>query len=115
MNVESSVQPTAFQARVYALVSQIPRGCVATYGGIARGLGCRSAQAVGQALRCNPFAPAVPCHRVIRTDFTLGGFSGETEGVEITRKIGLLRGEGVRFDANGRLLETQRVWEPGSV
>ena len=112
MNVESPVQTTAFQARVYDLVRRIPRGSVATYGGIARGLGCRSAQAVGQALRCNPFAPAVPCHRVIRTDLTLGGFSGETEGEQITRKIAMLKEEGVRFNAEGRLLEPQRVWEP---
>ncbi|MGB1259094.1 MAG: MGMT family protein, partial [Akkermansiaceae bacterium] len=63
--------PTPFQQRVYGLLDCVPEGRVVTYAEIARALNCRSAQAIGQALKRNPFAPEVPCHRVIRTDLTI--------------------------------------------
>ena len=102
---------TPFQHQVYDVVSVIPRGRVSTYGGVARAIGCRSCRAVGQALRHNPFAPRVPCHRVIASDLTLGGFNGHRGGAEAERKRRLLAGEGVCFDAAGRLSEPRRVWE----
>jgi methylated-DNA-[protein]-cysteine S-methyltransferase len=55
---------TAFQERVYTLLKQIPSGRVTTYAAMARALGS-SPRAVGGALRVNPFAPEVPCHRCI--------------------------------------------------
>jgi methylated-DNA-[protein]-cysteine S-methyltransferase len=55
---------TPFQERVYTLLKQIPEGKVTTYAGIARALDS-SPRAVGGALRMNPFAPEVPCHRCI--------------------------------------------------
>lgn len=88
---------TEFQRKVYAAAKEIPRGRVTTYGLLARYIGCRSARAVGQALRCNPYAPEVPCHRVIQSDFTLGGFSGSSDGPEVCRKNALLSQEGVAF------------------
>ena len=89
--------PTKFESRVYEAISQIPKGKVTTYKELARYLGCGSNQAVGQALKRNPFAPKVPCHRVVKTDLTLGGFSGQTEGPKIRKKARLLRGEGVEL------------------
>mmetsp|Transcript_11074 Transcript_11074/g.20549 ORF Transcript_11074/g.20549 Transcript_11074/m.20549 type:complete len:209 (-) Transcript_11074:827-1453(-) len=56
--------PTKFQSQVYSLISTIPEGKVSTYGKVAKKLSS-SARAVGNALRNNPFAPRVPCHRVI--------------------------------------------------
>ncbi len=108
----SNEQPdvSAFAMRVYAVVRRIPRGRVSTYGQVARAIGCGSARAVGQALRANPFAPQVPCHRVIRGDLTIGGFAGRDAGKEVRRKIRMLEGEGVRFVA-GRLAEPDRVFE----
>ena len=103
---------TPFQRRVYDVVSAIPPGRVATYGGVARAVGCRCCRAVGQALRRNPFAPQVPCHRVIAGDFTLGGFNGHRDGAEPVRKRRRLAKEGVRFDAAGRLDDPRRIWEP---
>lgn len=88
---------TAFQQRVYDACLRIPRGGVATYKDVAKAIGCGSARAVGQALRRNPFAPRVPCHRVVRSDLALGGFSGQEKGPEVTRKRRLLAAEGVRF------------------
>jgi len=102
--------PTPFQTRVYAALKSVPRGRVTTYGLLARHLGCGSAQAVGQALRQNPFAPVVPCHRVIAADLTLGGFCGQRTGAALRRKIGLLATEGVVFTATGRLAELTRVF-----
>ena len=102
---------TEFQRRVYDACSRIPRGRVATYASLAGVLGCRSPRAVGQALRRNPFAPEVPCHRVIRADLGIGGYSGATDGGKIDRKLKLLAAEGVLF-AEGRLADPARVW-PG--
>ena len=95
--------PTSFQTKVYNATSRIPCGQVATYGWVARQIGCRSAQAVGAALRVNPFAPQVPCHRVIAADGSLHGFAGHTDGPLLAKKRRLLESEGVRFDERGRV------------
>jgi methylated-DNA-[protein]-cysteine S-methyltransferase len=94
-------QPTAFESRVYEAIRSIPRGRVASYGSLARHLGCGSAQAVGQALRRNPFAPETPCHRIIAADGRLGGFEGARADAPLAKKRRLLEAEGVRFDAGG--------------
>ena len=101
---------TAFEQRVYDLVSQVPVGRVTTYAEMSRALDCRSAQAIGQALKRNPFAPEVPCHRVIRADHTIGGYAGETGGEKLALKLSLLKGEGVRFDSAGKLVSSERVF-----
>ena len=71
----------------------VPAGATITYGELARRIGCRSAQAVGQALKRNPFAPEVPCHRVIAANGSLGGYFGEREGETIECKRRLLNEE----------------------
>jgi methylated-DNA-[protein]-cysteine S-methyltransferase len=105
----ASRPPTAFERRVYAAVSRIPRGRVATYGELARHLGCGSAQAVGQALRRNPFAPRVPCHRVVAASLAPGGFQGQRAGPALRRKLALLTKEGVRFSP-GPAVDPTCVW-----
>lgn len=99
---------TPFQQRVYDALQKIPKGRVTTYANLARAVGCGSARAIGQALKCNPNAPIVPCHRVIRSDLTLGGFQGRTSGPALSHKILLLQSEGVLFQ-NGRLVEPERI------
>ncbi len=94
--------PTSFQERVYAATREIPRGRVTTYKLLAVHIGCRSCRAVGQALKRNPFAPQVPCHRVIASDGSLGGFQGKRAGPALQRKTRLLADEGVFF-SGGRL------------
>ncbi len=66
--------PTAFQHRVYEALEDVPRGKTTTYGILAKAVGCGSAQSIGQALRRNPDAPRIPCHRVVRNDGNIGGF-----------------------------------------
>lgn len=101
---------TAFQSKVYLALCEVPKGYVTTYGALAKRIGCRSAQAVGGALRNNPFAPEVPCHRVLAADLSIGGFNGQTGGPEIERKKALLLAEGIQFDAEGILNNTSLVW-----
>lgn len=102
---------TDFEKRVWTALCQIPRGCVTTYGLLSAHLGT-SPRAVGNALRRNPFAPEVPCHRVVATGGALGGFKGswprDGEGITITEKKQLLKGEGIKLDDKGKVLGT--VW-----
>ena len=94
--VIQSKEITPFQRRVYLELLNVPKGETISYGELARRIGCRSAQAVGQALRRNPFAPEVPCHRVVASDGSLGGFHGERQGEMIERKRQLLEKEAKR-------------------
>ncbi|MEY4608712.1 MAG: hypothetical protein RL625_929 [Gemmatimonadota bacterium] len=67
---------TAFQRRVWSELLQIPRGATTTYGGLAARIGAPSAsRAVGSAVGANPVCFVVPCHRVVRSDGTLGGYA----------------------------------------
>ena len=85
----------AFHQRVYALARAIPPGEILTYGEVAKRLGePGAARAVGQALGHNPFAPVVPCHRVLAAGGRSGGFSAE--GGAIT-KLRMLEIEKARF------------------
>ncbi len=83
-----------FNERVWALCARVPAGKVTTYGQIARKLNTQAYRAVGNALNRNPYAPAVPCHRVVGSDGSLTGFAGglgkkeqllQTEGVQLSR------------------------------
>ena len=76
-----------FYQAVWKACARIPRGQVRTYGWIARQIGKpKAARAVGQALGKNPFAPAVPCHRVIGVDGRMTGFSSRG-GVKKKRRM----------------------------
>ena len=82
---------TKFQRRVWALTLTIPAGEVRTYGWMARRLRS-SARAVGQALKRNPFAPRVPCHRVVAAGGEPGGYAGKWNS---PKKRRMLAREGV--------------------
>jgi len=76
---------TKFEQKVYDVVKTIPRGETRTYAWIAEQIGSpKAVRAVGNALHKNPFAPQVPCHRVIRSDGSLGGY---VHGAEKKRKM----------------------------
>jgi len=78
---------TAFQKKVLMAAVHIPYGSVDTYGGLARKIGSpRSARAVGNALAKNPFPFIVPCHRVIKDDGGLGGFSA-AGGIGLKKRL----------------------------
>jgi len=97
-----------FEERVWKLLEKIPRGKVTTYGLLARKLNTKAYRAVGNACRRNPYAPRVPCHRVVKSDGTIGGFGGKTSGNAIERKTRLLRKEKVKV-RNGKIVDFKRV------
>lgn len=91
---------TSFMRRVLSVVYVIPRGFVACYGSIAEVINNpRASRAVGNAVARNPWPIIVPCHRVVRSDFNIGGYRG---GLDMKRK--LLKIEGVAVTARGRVL-----------
>ena len=93
----------AFHQRVYELARLIPPGQTRSYGELAQALGePGSARAVGQALGRNPFAPLVPCHRVLAAGGRAGGFSGHG-GLET--KLRLLQGERAAFGGQAGLFD----------
>ncbi|KAK0101158.1 hypothetical protein ONS95_012862 [Cadophora gregata] len=104
---------TEYQERVYALLRQIPSGRVSSYAELSRALSS-SPRAVGGALRRNPFAPEVPCHRIICAGGSIGGFKGEPQdapsGINQAEKLRLLKSEGVLFDERGQLLDSTKWW-----
>ena len=84
---------TKFQKKVWNYLKTIRKGSVKTYKQIAIAINRpKSARAVANAVGKNPFAPKIPCHRVIRSDGSLGGYSGKG-GVK-TKKL-LLKREGI--------------------
>ncbi len=85
-----------FDEAVYAKVKEIPYGQVSTYQEVAIAIGKgRSCRAVGNALNRNPQPVTVPCHRVVKSDLAIGGFS---KGVGAKNR--LLTEEGIKFDGN---------------
>ena len=84
---------TRFQLKVWNYLKKIPRGKVKTYSEVAKSIGKPLAvRAVANAIGKNPQAPQIPCHRVIRSDGSLGGYSGKG-GIK-TKRL-LLKKEGI--------------------
>tara|TARA_B110000305_G_C18979362_1_gene420895 strand:- start:3 stop:284 length:282 start_codon:yes stop_codon:yes gene_type:complete len=82
-----------FQLKVWNYLTTIPRGKVKSYSDVAKAIGKPLAfRAVATAIGKNPFPPRIPCHRVIRSDGSLGGYSGK--GGSKTKKM-LLKKEGI--------------------
>ncbi|KAJ5162123.1 hypothetical protein N7492_007515 [Penicillium capsulatum] len=101
---------TPYRRRVYRTLLSVPPGRWTTYSAMATYLNS-SARAVGNAMRTNPFAPEVPCHRVLAADGGLGGYKGEWRvskhignGTFRDEKRQRLRDEGVEFDESGKAL-----------
>lgn len=87
----------SFREDCYRVLKKVPKGNVTTYKEIARALNSKAYRAVGTAMNKNPYAPEVPCHRVISSDGKIGGFArGQKE------KIKMLEEEGVEI-INGKI------------
>ena len=90
---ETNLEGTSFQLKVWSYLRKIPRGTTRTYSQVAKGIGKPLAvRAVANAIGKNPYAPRIPCHRVIRSDGSLGGYSGKGD---IKAKKMLLKKEGI--------------------
>lgn len=86
------------QQKTYELLKKVPKGRVTTYKALANALGTKAYRAIGQFMRTNPYAPDVPCHRVVASDGSIGGFMGNSNGKSIQKKIAMLQEEGVKID-----------------
>ena len=90
-----NLKGTKLQVKVWNYLKKIPKGKVKTYLEVAKAIGkARAVRAVANAIGKNPFPPKIPCHRVIRSDGKLGGYSGNG-GIKTKKK--LLKNEGFSF------------------
>ena len=89
------ISKKSFNERCYNLLKKVPKGKVTTYKEFARVLNTKSYRAVGNAMNKNPYAPKIPCHRVINSDGRLGGYA---KGLKEKTKI--LKSEGIKIINN---------------
>jgi methylated-DNA-[protein]-cysteine S-methyltransferase len=99
---------TEFSEKIYALLRTVPKGKVTTYKELANALNTAAYRAVGQVMKNNPYAPSVPCHRVVSSSGEIGGFSGVTTGPDIVRKKKMLESEGIRF-IDDKIIDFEKV------
>ena len=93
---------STYQQAILRILAEVPKGKVTTYGDLAKELSKRdsnwspnASRAVGTTMRNNPCGPQIPCHRVIKSDGTVGNFRGGEKGA-VEEKIAMLRNEGVK-------------------
>lgn len=106
------VEFTPFAARVHAIVQSVPKGRVITYGDVARAAGRPGAsRAVGSVMRFNPDTTKTPCHRVVKSNGTVGWYQGGYRGTSV--KIQKLKSEGVPVLGDGRIGRFNEIrWAP---
>jgi O-6-methylguanine DNA methyltransferase len=94
---------TEFEYKVWRILKRVPWGRVTTYQALAQAIGYfRAARAVGNALHKNPWAPKVPCHRVVKSNGQIGGYRSG-----IRKKTALLKSEGVRIK-DGKIVDFEK-------
>ncbi|KAK6437877.1 hypothetical protein LTR95_005931 [Oleoguttula sp. CCFEE 5521] len=107
--IASSTTLTPFRKQTLTMLCQVPPGRYSTYQAMSNYITATShktcARAIGNAMRNNPFAPEVPCHRILAADGSLGGFGGSwgEDGKHASKKHAILHEEGVRFDSKGKV------------
>jgi methylated-DNA-[protein]-cysteine S-methyltransferase len=99
---------SAYQKAILRILAEVPKGKVTTYGDLAKELSKRNSKwspnasrAVGTTMKNNPCGPQIPCHRVIKSDGSVGNFRGGEKGAK-GEKIEMLRDEGVTV-LNGKI------------
>ena len=91
------------EERIYKKLLQVPYGKITTYGELSRSVGLKNGQRiVGQIMKKNPFPVIVPCHRVVKSDGTIGGYAYGTE-----RKKHMLSNEGLKIN-NDKILDFKK-------
>jgi len=92
-----------FHEKCYELLKKIPKGKVTSYKEIAHALNTKAYRAVGTAMNKNPNPVEVPCHRVVKTDGSLGGYAYGN-----IKKIALLKDEGVEVK-EGKIVDFETI------
>ena len=95
--------PTKFENEVYRLCKKVPKGKITAYKAIAEAMGTKAYRAVGQALNRNPYAPKVPCHRVVNSQGHLHGFAHG-----LRKKAEMLKKEGIEI-RNNRIVDSRSI------
>ncbi len=95
-----------FNQKVWKLTKKIPKGKVTTYKEIGKALKTKAYRAIGSALKKNPYAPKVPCHRVINSNGKLGSYKGKKNSKE---KIKLLKKEGIKIK-NNKIINFKKIF-----
>ncbi len=90
--MNSTKNKKAFNECCYEVLKSVPKGKVTTYKAIANELGTKAYRAVGNAMNKNPYAPKIPCHRVVKSNGQVGQFAKGTP-----KKISMLKSEGVEI------------------
>lgn len=85
----------SFSKRCYELLRKVPSGKVTTYKALAEAMGTKAYRAVGTAMNKNPYAPEVPCHRVVNSNGNVGKFAHGTK-----KKVEMLKKEGIPIKNN---------------
>jgi len=86
----SKLSGTPFQLKVWNYLKKIPKGKIKTYSQVAKAIGKpKAVRAVANAIGKNPYPPKIPCHRVIRSDGSIGGYSG-SGGIQKKRRLLIL-------------------------
>lgn len=93
---------TGFKDKIYSQLKKVPEGRVTTYKELAKIVDSRAYRVVGRIMNMNPYAPEVPCHRVVNSDGSIGGYAG---GVD--EKVKMLESEGVEVKDN-RIVDFQK-------
>ena len=96
---------TQLQERVWLKLKEIPKGRVTSYKELANALNSNAIRAVASAVGKNPYAPTVPCHRVVRSDGKIGNY---THPQGVMKKIALLKEEGVGVGSDGVIVEFEK-------
>ena len=86
-----------FNEKCYSVLRKVPRGKVTTYKELAKALKSKAYRTVGNAMNKNPYAPRVPCHRVVQSNGKVGGFASGTK-----KKAEMLKKEGIEI-VNGKI------------
>lgn len=92
-----------FYSRIYEKLKKVPKGKVITYKMLANSIGSRAYRAVGQAMNKNPYAPKIPCHRVVNSQGHLHGYA---HGLK--KKKELLEKEGIKIK-NNKVVNFEKV------
>ena len=91
-----------FKEKIYSKLKKVPKGKVTTYGQLAKAVNSKAYRAVGTAMNKNPYAPLVPCHRVVCSDGTIGGFA-----TGVANKIRILKTESVEVN-NKKIVDFEK-------
>lgn len=96
------------EEKIYALLRTVPEGKVTTYKALALAFGTKAYRYIGSVMKKNPDAPRTPCHRVVSSNGTVGGYMGHREGKTVAKKEEMLRREGVKVK-NHRIVDFESV------